>query len=68
MTFAIVYENDASLVKMQDVIKLQQHTADILKNTVIVKKLDKSGDSRYKVLIVLLFYFISVSKYGSNSR
>ncbi|XP_066261896.1 glutamate receptor ionotropic, kainate 2-like [Euwallacea similis] len=45
-TFAVVYENEESLVKMQDVLKLQEFQADSKKNSIILKKLDESGDSR----------------------
>jgi len=45
-TFAVVYENEESLVRMQDVLKLQEYKSNMNKNTILIKKLDESGDSR----------------------
>ncbi|CAG9768246.1 unnamed protein product [Ceutorhynchus assimilis] len=46
-TFAIVYENEESLIKMQEVIKLQEHEAKINKNKIVLKRLDENGDNRH---------------------
>ncbi|KAL1491677.1 hypothetical protein ABEB36_012237 [Hypothenemus hampei] len=45
--FAVVYESEESLVRMQDVLKLQEYNADSKKDGLILKKLDESGDSRH---------------------
>ncbi|XP_050307213.1 glutamate receptor ionotropic, kainate 2-like [Anthonomus grandis grandis] len=44
-TFAIVYENEESLIRLQDVIKLQQYNKDAKRNSVILRKLHEA-DSR----------------------
>ncbi|XP_030746457.1 glutamate receptor ionotropic, kainate 2-like [Sitophilus oryzae] len=46
-TFVVLYEDDEGLVRLQDVLKLQEHKDDVFKNTLMVNKLDPSGDSRY---------------------
>nr|WJJ63361.1 glutamate receptor ionotropic 3 [Pachyrhinus yasumatsui] len=45
--FVILYETEEGLLKLQDALKLQQHKPYVLKNTLIINKLDPSGDSRH---------------------
>lgn len=44
--FVIIYENDESLINLQDVIKYQQHREGYDKNDVLVKSLGPGPDYR----------------------
>ncbi|KAF7282954.1 hypothetical protein GWI33_001764 [Rhynchophorus ferrugineus] len=46
-TFVIIYDDEEGLIKLQDVLKLQEHDENAVKNTMMLTKLDPSGDSRH---------------------
>ncbi|XP_066261902.1 glutamate receptor ionotropic, kainate 2-like [Euwallacea similis] len=46
-SFAVLYENEESIIKMQDVLKIQQHNVEATKNLLILKKIDDNNDNRH---------------------
>uniref|UniRef100_A0AAR5PTC5 Ionotropic glutamate receptor C-terminal domain-containing protein n=3 Tax=Dendroctonus ponderosae TaxID=77166 RepID=A0AAR5PTC5_DENPD len=44
--FAIVYENEESLIRLQDVMKIEKYSTDNSKNSITLKQLPENGDIR----------------------
>lgn len=45
--FVVLYEDDQGLLRLQEVLKIQQFQEGSLKNGMTLEKLDIGGDNRY---------------------